>query len=153
MPGKSSCLLVYLAICDSRALPLRNVSTNKTESAGICQPCKNCQACSIPHVLLLSAALLCVTLSGKHGRPQGKALVCCLDWNPLVWSDGRCRDRKYIFVVTCVSTAGPFDPCSFWWACFFFFSKLFPIFFSRIKCSFKVDYKDYLETWFLCKWV
>lgn len=116
--------------------PLRNVCIAKT-SGGACGARYLMSHCySLPSSALLSL--------GNMACPQGKARVCCLGLNPLVWSDGRCRDGEYILLVTCVSTAESFDP----WARFFF------VFFStRIKCSFKVDYKDYLETWFLYKWV
>lgn len=132
-------------IFDSGAVqPLKNVCITKT---WICRHLAG-------HVVYSTSMFYCYSLPssvllslGNMASPQGKAHVCRLDLNPLVWSDGRCRDGEYILLVTCVSTAESFDPCSFQWACFF------PPFPTRIKCSFKVDYKDYLETWFLYKWV
>lgn len=117
------------------------------------QVCRHLLAMQRHAVYLMSYCFLppCSVLLtlGKHGCPQGKAHICCLGWNPCVWSDGRCRDCKFILSLHVCPPPGHLTPSHFDEHVFCFFSKLSLLCFSRIKCSLKVDYKDYLETWFL----
>lgn len=99
------------------------------------------------HAVMSCCYSLHVCLCGKHGRPQGRA-VFFLNSNPLVWSDGHCRDCKCVLPATCMSTAQLSDPAHFDEFWFFLLNpNLLLIFFcSGVKCAFKVDYRDYLET-------
>lgn len=100
---------------------------------------RNWQACSIPNVLLFCTTLCCVTLSGKHGCPQGKALVS-------VWTE--------ILLFGQMGSAGSVSSSSWWHACPLYsrltsahFYESVCVFFQtiRLSLSLKVDYRDYYD--------
>lgn len=68
------------------------------------------------NVLLLLTVLSCVILSGKHGRPRGRAL--CVVWTEILLfvqmdAAGTASTPSWLhFVLPRVSTVGPSDLCS-----------------------------------------
>lgn len=104
---------------------------------------------SLCYLLLYSVLLPLGNMAAPRGRPIS-----------VVWAE--------ILLFGQMDTAGTISPSSSLHVCpprghltsahfdehvffFFFWSKLSLLCFSQIKCSLKVDYKDYLETWFLYK--